>query len=315
MDRLIKITTALAVVAVAAIISYQHAYELVTSHGETCQVRRGLAVQLQAKSIRPVKMCGSQRLSAETLDCVKQPVPHPQILLAGGTLRFGLGTATGARSNVWTVFGSKNADDVYVGARDALPMAKLSLHQSGKWRRALTAHAAIQQNVPVGQDRVLNRWEVPEPFAEGWVHAVTITIPASSIHTEPEPLKQPKKGTIGFYEIDEGSHQVRFDILIRNVDAPAIRVENIHAEVGRIQLPGGGCVGVYATELTATDGRPEAEIENLRMLSRENIIEKVGIEEFRQLEKPTGAGWGFSHDNGRPTIIDLGDLRERTTGI
>lgn len=37
-DRLIRITTSLAVVAVAgvaAIISYQHAYELVTSHGET----------------------------------------------------------------------------------------------------------------------------------------------------------------------------------------------------------------------------------------------------------------------------------------
>ncbi len=37
-DRLIRLTTALAVVAVAgvaAIISYQHAYELVTSHGET----------------------------------------------------------------------------------------------------------------------------------------------------------------------------------------------------------------------------------------------------------------------------------------
>ena len=37
-DRLIRITTTLAVVAVAgvaAIISYQHAYELVTSHGET----------------------------------------------------------------------------------------------------------------------------------------------------------------------------------------------------------------------------------------------------------------------------------------
>lgn len=37
-DRLIRITTALAVLAVAgvaAVISYQHAYELVTSHGET----------------------------------------------------------------------------------------------------------------------------------------------------------------------------------------------------------------------------------------------------------------------------------------
>jgi hypothetical protein len=37
-QRLIKITTALAVVAmavVAAVISYQHAYELMRSHGET----------------------------------------------------------------------------------------------------------------------------------------------------------------------------------------------------------------------------------------------------------------------------------------
>jgi CHASE3 domain sensor protein len=38
-DRLIRITTALAVVVVvavvAAVISYQHAYELVRSHGES----------------------------------------------------------------------------------------------------------------------------------------------------------------------------------------------------------------------------------------------------------------------------------------
>ena len=37
-DRLIRLTTALAVVAVAgvaAVISYQHAYEMVTAHGET----------------------------------------------------------------------------------------------------------------------------------------------------------------------------------------------------------------------------------------------------------------------------------------
>ena len=42
-DRLIRITTALAVLMVAsaaAIISYQHAYELVTTHGETGQTAR-----------------------------------------------------------------------------------------------------------------------------------------------------------------------------------------------------------------------------------------------------------------------------------
>jgi hypothetical protein len=44
-DRLIKITTALAVVAVAAVaavISYQHAYELVRSHGESGATPPGL---------------------------------------------------------------------------------------------------------------------------------------------------------------------------------------------------------------------------------------------------------------------------------
>lgn len=34
-DRLIRITTALAVATVAAVISYRHAYELVSTHGET----------------------------------------------------------------------------------------------------------------------------------------------------------------------------------------------------------------------------------------------------------------------------------------
>ena len=47
-DRLIRITTALAVVAVAgvaAIISYEHAYELVTPHGETGHHRAVVAVR------------------------------------------------------------------------------------------------------------------------------------------------------------------------------------------------------------------------------------------------------------------------------
>ncbi len=46
-DRLIRITTALAVVTVAvvaAVISYQHAYELVRSHGESGLTARLVAV-------------------------------------------------------------------------------------------------------------------------------------------------------------------------------------------------------------------------------------------------------------------------------
>lgn len=240
---------------------------------------------------------------------MKQPIPATQILSAGQALRFALGTAEGTRSTIWTVFGSRNSDDVYVGARDALPMAKLSLHQSGRWRRALMQQGAAQQNLPTDVDRVFQRWEVPEAFGDGWIHAVTITIPGSSIQAAPPPVKPLKQGTINFYQLDPGSHQARFDILIKNAGAPDLRVENIHAQVGRLELPSGGCAWVFATELTAVDHRAEADIENLRNLSRGHMIERLGLEGFQEYEKPVGAGWGFSNDNGRPTIIDLGDLK------
>ena len=239
---------------------------------------------------------------------MKQPTPDTLRLSAGGTLRFAVGSAEGPRSNIWTVFGSKHTDDIYVGARDTLPMAKLSLHESGRWRRALTSQAA-RQNLPDGADRVMNRWEVPEPIADGWVQAVSIAIPSSSIQRNPGPLKRPKKGTISYYEIESGSRQVRFDVLIKSAGASDLRVENIHAQVGRIQLPGGGCVWVFATELVAIDAQAEADIENLRDLSRSQYIGEMGLEEFRQYQRPVGAGWGFSNDDGRPVIIDLGDLR------
>ena len=79
----------------------------------------------------------------------------------------------------------------------------------------------------------------------------------------------------------------------------------------RIKLASGGCVGVIAAEFTAIDDRAEADIENLRTLSRDDMIQNLGIEGFRQYEKPTGAVWGTSGDNGRPVIIDLGDLTAR----
>ena len=252
---------------------------------------------------------GLEGESSEILHRMRQPVPETQVL-PGKALRFALGTAEGARSNVWTVFGSKNSDDVYVGARDTLGVAKLSLHQSGKWRRALIENVALE-TLPPDVDRVINRWEVPEPFADGWLHAVTITIPVSSIQKEPKPLGKPKGGgTVSIYQPDLGSHQVRFDVLIKSVNAASINIENIHSEVGRIRLPSGGCVGVVATEFTALNDQAEADIENLRRRSRDHVIETIGAGGFCQYEKPTGAGRGYSNENGRPVIVDLGDLRE-----
>jgi Protein of unknown function (DUF2637) len=87
-DRLIRITTALAVVAVAgvaAIISYQHAYELVTTHGET-----GLTAHLLPFTVDGLIWAASMVV----LDASRQHHPIPP--LAKWSLAIGIVATIGA---------------------------------------------------------------------------------------------------------------------------------------------------------------------------------------------------------------------------
>ncbi len=87
-DRLIKITTAAAVItvaAVAAVISYQHAYELVRSHGES-----GLTARLL-----PFTVDGLIRAaSTVVLDASRRDQPVPR--LAAWSLGTGIVATVGA---------------------------------------------------------------------------------------------------------------------------------------------------------------------------------------------------------------------------
>jgi hypothetical protein len=105
-DRLIRITTALAVVAVAgvaAIISYQHAYELVTSHGET-----GLTAHLLPFTVDGLIWAASMVV----LDASRRHHPVPRLAVwslatgivatIGANLAHGLGHGpVGAMVSAW----------------------------------------------------------------------------------------------------------------------------------------------------------------------------------------------------------------------
>jgi hypothetical protein len=69
-DRLIRITTALAVAAVAAVISYRHAYELVSSHGEM-----GLTARLIPFTVDGLILAASMLL----LDASRRSQPAPPL--------------------------------------------------------------------------------------------------------------------------------------------------------------------------------------------------------------------------------------------
>ena len=87
-DRLIRITTALAVVAVAvvaAIISYQHAYELVRSHGEA-----GVTARLLPFTVDGLIWAASMVV----LDASRRNLPVPR--LAAWSLGAGIVATVGA---------------------------------------------------------------------------------------------------------------------------------------------------------------------------------------------------------------------------
>jgi hypothetical protein len=177
---------------------------------------------------------------------VKQTPPGPQFLRAGGKIRFALGSAGGPRSNTWSVIGGKRTADVYLGARDIMGLEKVSLHVSGRWRRAWTPAGAMQQDLPEDADRVMNRWEAPQPIAEGWLHAATVSIPSSSIQPGLGTGKPPGKGALSFWDVGPGQREVRFEIVLASAGAPTLNAGNITEAVGRIELPGGGCIWVIA---------------------------------------------------------------------
>ena len=87
-DRLIRITTALAVAAVAAVaavISYRHAYELVTTHGET-----GLTARLLPFTVDGLILAASMLI----LDASRRAMPVPP--LARWCLGAGIAATIGA---------------------------------------------------------------------------------------------------------------------------------------------------------------------------------------------------------------------------
>ena len=87
-DRLIRITTALAVAAVAAVaavISYRHAYELVTTHGET-----GLTARLLPFTVDGLILAASMLI----LDASRRHQPVPP--LARWCLGAGIAATIGA---------------------------------------------------------------------------------------------------------------------------------------------------------------------------------------------------------------------------
>lgn len=81
-------------------------------------------------------------------------------------LRFAVGSATGPRSRTWRLWVLKRKSDVYISGRMLGDSVKVSLHEPGPSRFALTSEWVRREGfqAPEGRDRRLAlEWERPRP--------------------------------------------------------------------------------------------------------------------------------------------------------
>jgi hypothetical protein len=156
MDRLIRITTALAVAAVAvvaAVISYQHAFELVRSHGES-----GVTARLVPFTVDGLIWAASMMV----LDASRRGQPVPQlaawslgsgiVAMVGANLAHGVGHGpVGALVSSWPAL-------ALVGSFELL----MILIRTGRGRRADVTEFEPDQAAPsLAQDTPLELLAAP----------------------------------------------------------------------------------------------------------------------------------------------------------
>jgi hypothetical protein len=225
-----------------------------------------------------------ERLSPET-----DRFPAPQTRERGGTIRWAVGSLDGLRSQSWNVVGSAAYDDVYIGLRTQMGVIKLSLHQSGQWRMAWTEDGAQGIGLPEGQDRVITRWSPPQELKPGWRHAVTVLVTPDSLAL-PRPEK--RLGRVPFYPPPNPDGELRFDVML---GAPGAELTITGAiEVGTLQLPSGGMIGVCLHHESTTLGSAAKDV-RAKMLS----ATQYGARRTRAL------AWGSLAD-GAVLLLDPG---------
>jgi hypothetical protein len=160
---------------------------------------------------------------------------------------------------------------------------------------------AASIGLPEGADRVLTRWTPPPDLVPGWKHVVTVLVTRESMTQHMTPERRPSK--VAFFPAPNGDGALWFRIFLGEPGAELTIREAV--EVGVLDLPGGGMVGVMARPdpLTAGTAQVVADV-RARMLE---TLTAVGA------RRNTGFSWGRM-DDGSVVLIDPGPVEPKGEG-
>ncbi len=100
-------------------------------------------------------------------------------------IKFAVGSP-GLRSGLWRVWSPRKKDDIYVKPISEEGFSKISLHESGDWRHQILddklSHPKLHfVSMPNPSNRILDQWQRPVAYTEGWTGALGILIPSEDV--------------------------------------------------------------------------------------------------------------------------------------
>jgi len=197
-----------------------------------------------------------------------------------------------------------HGDDVYLGARQALMVFKVSLHKSNVWRIALVSDLKRENNE---SDRVALKWKRPEEFAPGWTPSVGVLV--SSIKPE-RPFKEVKvnDSRIRWFPPPAKGKRLVFKVLLSKPGFSENDLRNVMLPndkfAGRLTKSNGEIVWLMIREddLTPIEIQKIKEVMRgikipLKPPSTEDTIKSTRAISVVSIDKPTATN--------QPTILDI----------
>jgi len=233
-------------------------------------------------------------------------VPKQQVL------RFAVGTADGPRSSTWRLWVPRGKSDVYVSSRRIANSVKVSLHEPGPARFALTSEFVREQEfvAPEGYDhRMAKEWKRPRTSPGRVARPLAIVVPWDEVIDRED---RDTDGVLWSAQPPEGC-AVHFDIIFVPPGMPVTGHPGARSMgtklVGEVTLANGERVFAvtHVAEMNAASRASVARLRSVRVRDENGDLIKTGAMGFGTEPNPDA-------DDGTEvaTVTDVTNLDERT---